>query len=77
MRTKLAIAIASVSLLVSAAPVWAHHAFAAEFDVADALQLPFGDGSFDLVWTQHASMNIADKTQLYREMKRWGLEGTK
>ncbi len=43
---------------------------AAEFEVANALKLPFGDGSFDIVWTQHASMNIADKTQLYREMRR-------
>ena len=43
---------------------------AVEFEVANALQLPFGDGSFDIVWTQHASMNIADKTQLYREMRR-------
>ena len=29
---KLAILIASLSLLVGAAPAWAHHAFAAEFD---------------------------------------------
>jgi MPBQ/MSBQ methyltransferase len=43
---------------------------AVEFEAANALQLPFVDGSFDLVWTQHASMNIADKTQLYREMRR-------
>jgi MPBQ/MSBQ methyltransferase len=43
---------------------------AVEFETANALQLPFGDGSFDLVWTQHASMNIADKTTLYREMRR-------
>jgi hypothetical protein len=32
MRTKLAVAVASVGLLLTAAPVWAHHAFAAEFD---------------------------------------------
>src|SRR5262249_61444144 len=43
---------------------------AVEFETGNALQLPFGDGSFDLVWTQHASMNIADKTRLYREMRR-------
>jgi MPBQ/MSBQ methyltransferase len=36
----------------------------------DALDLPFDDGSFDLVWTQHAAMNIADKARLYAEMHR-------
>jgi len=37
---------------------------------SDALDLPFADGSFDLLWTQHASMNIADKSKLYAEMWR-------
>src|SRR5205809_265225 len=27
----------------------------------DALDLPFPDASFDLVWSQHAAMNIADR----------------
>ncbi|MBI2752437.1 MAG: methyltransferase domain-containing protein [Betaproteobacteria bacterium] len=36
----------------------------------DALALPFPDATFDLVWTQHASMNIPDKPTLYREMFR-------
>jgi len=35
-----------------------------------ALDLPFADASFDLLWTQHASMNIADKPRLYAEMRR-------
>ena len=43
---------------------------AVEFETADLLQLPFGDASFDIVWTQHVSMNIADKTRLYRELRR-------
>jgi SAM-dependent methyltransferase len=37
---------------------------------ADALDLPFPDGSFDVVWTQHVAMNIADKPALYRELRR-------
>ena len=37
---------------------------------ADALSLPFEDESFDIVWTQHASMNIADKQALFIEMHR-------
>jgi len=35
-----------------------------------ALDLPFADGTFDGAWTQHASMNIADKARLYREIRR-------
>jgi ubiquinone/menaquinone biosynthesis C-methylase UbiE len=37
---------------------------------ADALDLPFADAHFDLLWTQHAAMNIADKDRLYSEMWR-------
>jgi sarcosine/dimethylglycine N-methyltransferase len=40
------------------------------FVCADALALPFAEGSFDLIWTQHAAMNIADKARLYREVAR-------
>jgi ubiquinone/menaquinone biosynthesis C-methylase UbiE len=31
---------------------------------------PFEDSSFDVVWTQHAAMNIADKPRLYAEISR-------
>ncbi|HMJ98635.1 MAG TPA: methyltransferase domain-containing protein, partial [Reyranella sp.] len=41
-----------------------------EFRAANALDLPFGDGEFDRVWTQHVAMNIADRPRLYREMAR-------
>lgn len=40
------------------------------FQQGDALALPFPDASFDQVWTQHVSMNIADKARLYSEMRR-------
>ena len=36
----------------------------------DAIDLPFVDGEFSVVWTQHVSMNIADKQRLYAEMRR-------
>jgi ubiquinone/menaquinone biosynthesis C-methylase UbiE len=36
----------------------------------DATQMPFEDATFDVVWTQYASMNIADKKRLYSEMHR-------
>jgi ubiquinone/menaquinone biosynthesis C-methylase UbiE len=38
--------------------------------VADALRLPFAEGSFDAVFTEHAAMNIADKPRLYGELRR-------
>ncbi len=40
------------------------------FRHGDATQLPFPDASFDVVWTQHSTMNIADKESLYREAHR-------
>jgi SAM-dependent methyltransferase len=36
----------------------------------DATKLPFDDRAFDVVWTEHAAMNIPDKTRLYKEMHR-------
>jgi ubiquinone/menaquinone biosynthesis C-methylase UbiE len=36
----------------------------------DAIDLPFVDGEFSVVWTQHVSMNVADKQRLYGEMRR-------
>ena len=35
-----------------------------------ALELPFPDESFDVVWMQNVGMNIADKTRLYAEIAR-------
>jgi SAM-dependent methyltransferase len=40
------------------------------FEQADALNLPFANESFDLVWTQHAAASIADKARFYGEMNR-------
>jgi SAM-dependent methyltransferase len=40
------------------------------FIQADALQLPFDDNSFDITWTQHVQMNIADKKKFYSEISR-------
>jgi hypothetical protein len=35
------------------------------FRHASALDMPHPDASFDTVWMQHSSMNIADKERLY------------
>jgi len=39
MRGKIALAMAGLGLLLAAAPVWAHHAFAAEFDSKKPVKL--------------------------------------
>jgi ubiquinone/menaquinone biosynthesis C-methylase UbiE len=41
-----------------------------DYRQGDATNLPFPDHSFDIVWTEHVAMNIADKPMLYREMYR-------
>src|ERR671916_259101 len=40
------------------------------FRHGSALEMPYQDASFDVVWTQHSSMNIADKERLYKEIHR-------
>jgi SAM-dependent methyltransferase len=40
------------------------------FRHGSALAIPFADGAFDVVWIQHATMNIAEKERLYRETYR-------
>jgi SAM-dependent methyltransferase len=40
------------------------------FQMGNALEMPFPSEQFDLVWTQHSSMNIADKARLAAEIHR-------
>jgi SAM-dependent methyltransferase len=54
----------------SALAQWVGLADRVDYRQGDALDLPFGDGTFDVAWTQHAAMNIADKAKLYREAYR-------
>ena len=42
----------------------------ARFERADALDLPFCDGLFDIGWSQNVSMNVAEKTDFYAEIAR-------
>jgi ubiquinone/menaquinone biosynthesis C-methylase UbiE len=40
------------------------------FQVGNALEMPFDDGTFDGAYSMFVSMNIADKAQLYRQIHR-------
>lgn len=40
------------------------------FRQASALELPFADASYDVVWTEHAQMNIENKRRFYAETAR-------
>ena len=42
----------------------------ADYRQGNALDLPFSEMTFDVVWSQNAAMNIADRARLYREMRR-------
>jgi SAM-dependent methyltransferase len=41
-----------------------------DFIQSNALELPFENGSFDVVWTQHVQMNISHKLKFYSEIER-------
>lgn len=40
------------------------------FQIGDALELPFSDSHFDVVWTIQMQMNIQDKRRMYAEFAR-------
>jgi sarcosine/dimethylglycine N-methyltransferase len=40
------------------------------YHIGSITELPFEDGGFDVVWSQHVVMNIADRAALYRELRR-------
>jgi ubiquinone/menaquinone biosynthesis C-methylase UbiE len=41
-----------------------------DFELGNALHMPFADGSFDGAYSMNVSMNIADKNAFYREIHR-------
>src|SRR2546430_11712734 len=56
-----------VTLLSCCCRVWASHRTV--FQQGSAVAMPFADSRFDLVWTKHAQMNIADKARFYGEIR--------
>ncbi|MBT8378967.1 MAG: class I SAM-dependent methyltransferase [Ignavibacteria bacterium] len=41
-----------------------------EFKTGSAINLPFRDEMFDVVWTEHVQMNVKDKNKFYSEVYR-------
>lgn len=41
-----------------------------EFHHADAINLPFEKGNYDVVWSEHVQMNIENKQKLFNEIYR-------
>ena len=47
----------------------------ASFQVADALQQPFEDGAFDLVWSMESGEHMPDKARFVGELARVCMPG--
>ncbi|XP_057970007.1 gamma-tocopherol methyltransferase, chloroplastic [Malania oleifera] len=47
------------------------------FQVADALELPFPEGQFDLVWSMESGEHMPDKQKFVRELARVAAPGAK
>src|SRR5579872_5354282 len=62
MRVKLLVAVAGFGVLLAAAPVAAHHAFAAEFDAKQAMSLKGTITQMDWI-NPHAWMHLAVKNK--------------
>ncbi len=73
MRTKLAIAITGFVLLLVAVPVWAHHAFSAEFDVTKPLTIKGTLAKWEMI-NPHSWFHINVK-EPDGKVTEWMIEG--
>jgi len=72
MRAKTAVLIASAAMMLSAVPVWAHHAFAAEFDAKKPVHLEGTVTKVELI-NPHAWIHI-DVKDAKGEVTSWMIE---
>ena len=72
MRTKLMVVVAAVGLVLAAVPVWAHHAFAAEFDQNKPIKVQGSVTKWELTnphsWI-HVDVTMPDGTK-----EAWAIE---
>ena len=73
MKTKLAVIVAIVGLISAAAPVWAHHAFASEFDATKPLKLTGTLKKWEMI-NPHSWFHI-DVKQPDGKVVEWMVEG--
>jgi Family of unknown function (DUF6152) len=72
MRTKLAVAVVGLGMLLASVPAIAHHSFAAEFDAAKPLKLT---GTVTKVeWMNPHTYFYIDVTDASGKVTNWGLE---
>ena len=73
MRTRVAVLIGIAGLLMAAAPVWAHHAFAAEFDAQKPVKLKGTVAKVELI-NPHSWIHM-DVKDADGKVTRWMVEG--
>ena len=73
MRTKLMVVVAAVGLVLAAVPVWAHHAFAAEFDQNKPIKVQGSVTKWEL--TNPHSWIYIDVKDDAGKMVTWMIEG--
>ena len=73
MRTKLAVVLVAAGMLLAVAPVWAHHAFAAEFDASKPIKLTGEVSKVELI-NPHAWIHI-DVKGGDGKVTTWMIEG--
>jgi uncharacterized protein DUF6152 len=72
MRTRLLVVMAGLAVLLAAVPVWAHHAFASEFDAKKPVKLTGTVTKMEWV-NPHAWMHI-DVKKANGQVEKWMIE---
>ena len=73
MRTNVAVLFGCLAILVAAMPVWAHHAFAAEFDAKKPIKLQGTVAKMEWI-NPHTWIHI-DVKRPNGTVERWAIEG--